>query len=272
MDRRDFMRITGLASASIAIPSTLSSALAQTTADKPGPDKWRLFEVTTRVEVQKPVGVTRVWIPTPLAHDTPFQKTLGNTFQAEGGSSGYATDPKYGAGFIWAEWPEGVRPVLVTTSRFATRDIAVDFSKPGTAKPEDPAVLAKFTQATELIPTDGIVKATSDEIVKGKHGDLEKARAIRRRAAAARATSSFCSRTISMGANAPTSTRCSSPWRARKASPRATSMACAWRVPTSATRASGARAATSRTRSIAARSSTWRDTDGFPSTRPTFAR
>ncbi|HEX7559059.1 MAG TPA: transglutaminase domain-containing protein [Usitatibacter sp.] len=178
MDRRDFMRITGLASAGIAIPTLPSSAVAQAMGDKASPDKWRVFEITTRVEVQKPVGVTRVWLPMPLANDTPYQKSLGNTFQAEGGTSGYSTDPKYGAGMVWAEWPEGVRPVLVTTSRFATRDIAVDLSKPGDAKPEDPAVLAKFTHATELIPTDGIVKQTSDEIVKGKRGDLEKARAI----------------------------------------------------------------------------------------------
>jgi len=133
MDRRDFIRITGLASASIAIPTTPSSAIAQAMDDKPGPGNWRVFEITTRVEVQKPVGVTRVWLPTPLAHDTPFQKALGNTFQAEGGTSGYSTDPKYGAGMVWAEWPEGVRPVLVTTSRFATRDIAVDLTKPGDA-------------------------------------------------------------------------------------------------------------------------------------------
>jgi transglutaminase-like putative cysteine protease len=178
MDRRDFMRITGLASASIAIPDALSNPLAQAAGENANPGAWRIFEVTTRVEVQKPVGVTRVWIPTPLTQDTPYQKALGNTFQAEGGTAGYATDPEYGAGIVWAEWPEGVRPVLVTTSRFGTRDIAVDLSKPGTAKPENPAVLALFTHATEYIPTDGIVKETSDAIVKGKRGDLEKARAI----------------------------------------------------------------------------------------------
>ncbi len=79
---------------------------------------------------------------------------------------------------VWAEWPEGVRPVLTATSRFATRDIAVDLSKPGNPNPEDPAVLAKFTHASDLLPVDGIVKKTSDEIVKGKQGNVEKSRAI----------------------------------------------------------------------------------------------
>jgi transglutaminase-like putative cysteine protease len=43
------------------------------------------------------------------------------------------------------------------------------------ANPEDKAVLAKYTQATELMPTDGIVKKTADDIVKGKRGTIEKA-------------------------------------------------------------------------------------------------
>jgi transglutaminase-like putative cysteine protease len=174
MDRRDFLRLTGIASTAIMYPTLAPPAFAQAT----GADKWRIFEVTTRVEVLKPSGVTRVWIPTPLSQDTAYHKTLGNSFQAEGGTSAIMAESKYGAGMVWAEWPEGVKPVLTHTSRFATRDIAVDLSKPGTAKPEDRATLAKYTQATELLPTDGIVKKTSAEIVKGKRGDLEKARAI----------------------------------------------------------------------------------------------
>jgi transglutaminase-like putative cysteine protease len=130
------------------------------------------------VEVLKPAGVTRVWIPTPLTQDTPFHKTLSNDFKAEGGTSGIVQEGKYGAGMVWAEWPEGVKPVLTHTARFATREIAVDLSKPGNPSPEDKAVLAKYTHASELLPTDGIVKKTADEIVKGKRGNVEKAAAI----------------------------------------------------------------------------------------------
>jgi transglutaminase-like putative cysteine protease len=174
MDRRDFLRYTGIASAGLTLPQAVGTVFAQANAG----DRWRIFEVTTRVEVAKPSGITRVWVPTPLTQDTPYHKTLGNTFSAEGGTAVMSTDPKYGAGMVSAEWPAGVAPVLVHTSRFATRDIAVDLSAPGNVKPEDKAVLAKFTQATELMPTDGIVKKTADDIVKGKRTDLEKARAI----------------------------------------------------------------------------------------------
>jgi len=174
MDRRDFLRLTGAATAGAAIPASMPAAFAQSASS----DKWRIFEVTTRVEVLKPAGVTRVWVPAPLTQDTPYHKTLGNSFQAEGGTAAITSDPKFGAGIVWAEWPDGVQPVLVHTARFATRDVAVDLSSPGSAKPEDKAVLAKYTRATELLPTDGVVKQTADEIVKGRRGDIEKARAI----------------------------------------------------------------------------------------------
>ena len=174
MDRRDFLRITGLASASIMYPTLAPPAFAQAGYG----DKWRTFEVTTQVEIIKPKGITRVWIPAPLTQDTAFHKTLSNDFKATGGTSGVVMDGKYGAGIVWAEWADGVWPELVHTTRFQTRDIAVDLDKPGSAKPEDPEILKRYTGATELLPTDGIVKATSSEIVKGKRGNVEKARAI----------------------------------------------------------------------------------------------
>src|SRR6476659_10139552 len=145
MNRRDFLRTSGLASASIMYPTLAPPAFAQASGDK-----WRTFEVTTEVEVLKPLGITRVWIPTPLTEDTPFHKTLGNEFKAEGGTSGIVMEGKYGAGMVWAEWPDGVRPVLTHTSRFSTRNFAVDLSRPGNAAPEDKAVLAKYTQSTAL--------------------------------------------------------------------------------------------------------------------------
>src|SRR4029079_10159331 len=63
-------------------------------------------------------------------------------------------------------------------SRFATRDRAVDLSKPGRAEPMAAAARAFYTAATELQPTDGIVGKTAREITRGKRTDLEKAKAI----------------------------------------------------------------------------------------------
>jgi transglutaminase-like putative cysteine protease len=71
-----------------------------------------------------------------------------------------------------------VQPILVLKSRFATRNIATDFSRPGNPHPESIVSLARYTGPTEHIPTTGAVKELSSEIVKGAGSDVEKARAI----------------------------------------------------------------------------------------------
>ena len=65
---------------SYQVPSPASARLR---AD----DGWRTFEVTTRVEILKPSGATRVWLPAVLIRETPFQKTLSNEFSAESGTA-----------------------------------------------------------------------------------------------------------------------------------------------------------------------------------------
>jgi transglutaminase-like putative cysteine protease len=146
-------------------------------ASTPGP--WRVFEVTTIAEIQWPAGVSRVWLPVPLTGDTPYQKSLGNRWQAEGGKVSYSEDSKYRLGIVHAEFPESVKnPKLVLVSRFATRDHAVDLSRSGGGANEDAATLSLNLQPTELIPTDGIVRDTALEITKGARTDMDKARAI----------------------------------------------------------------------------------------------
>ncbi|HTS83770.1 MAG TPA: transglutaminase-like domain-containing protein [Usitatibacter sp.] len=174
MDRRDFLRYSGLASAGVVLPAAVGRAFADATAF----DGWRIFEVTARIEVLHPEGPTLAWLPTPLAWDTRFQKSLGNSFTAEGGSCGISTDWSSGTRLVWAQWPAGVAPVLVHTQHFATADIAVDLSKPGHVPPENPAMLARYTTASEHVPTEGLVKQMSSDIVKGAGNDIEKARAI----------------------------------------------------------------------------------------------
>ena len=181
MDRRSFIQLTGAAAAGLALPAPGSSARADGAAAAPvpaAPAGWKVYEVTTRVEVRHPAGTTRVWLPTPLTQDTAYQRTLGNAWRAEGGTAAQWIDPATGAGVVWAEFGEGVRPVLELSSRVATRDVAVDLSRPGTPGAESAAALARYTASTDLLPTGGIVKETSAAVVRGARGDLEKARAI----------------------------------------------------------------------------------------------
>src|SRR5882672_4387559 len=174
MNRRDFLRTAGIASASLTLPGT-----AHLFSESAVPYRWRTFEVTTRVEVVNSSGATRVWLPTALASETRYQRTLGNHFHAEGGIAKMAESKTDAAlGMVAAEFPAGVKPVLTLTSRIATRNYAVDLSAPGKVTSADSAQLRYCLRPTKLLPTDGIVKATSDEITSGAHTDIEKARAI----------------------------------------------------------------------------------------------
>lgn len=174
MDRRQFIKAGTLLPAAAAY-GWPNFAIAKTTADSP----WRMYEVTTQVEVLKPAGVTRVWLPVPLTVDTDFQKDHGSSWSAEGGKAVFSKDPKYGAGIVSAEWAEGAqKPTLKLVSRFATREYIVDLKNPSNPWPEDRATLARYLAPTELIPTDGIVRKTALGVVKGAKTDVAKAEAI----------------------------------------------------------------------------------------------
>jgi transglutaminase-like putative cysteine protease len=173
MNRRDFLRSTGIASASLVLPRT-----ARLFAQSATPSGWRTFEVSTRVEVLASSGVTRVWLPAALMAETPYQRTLANRFNAEGGAAKMFQSKSDALGIVAAEFPEGVKPVLTLTSRVATKDHTVSLFAPAKAPKADSAELRYCLQATKLLPTDGIVKATADEITRNAHTDIEKARAV----------------------------------------------------------------------------------------------
>jgi transglutaminase-like putative cysteine protease len=118
-----------------------------------------------------------VWIPLPVV-ESDYQKPQGNKWSGNAKVMESVTDPVYGAGILYAEWPAGeAAPVVEVVSRFQTQDRAVDWSKKTPAK-IDAAMARKWTQPTDLMPTDGIVRETADEVTTGKRTDAEKTQAI----------------------------------------------------------------------------------------------
>jgi transglutaminase-like putative cysteine protease len=103
--------------------------------------------------------------------------SLGNTF-ATNGKGAVWRDPKYGAELVHVTWEEGVQPTLEVTSRIATRDRALDFAARGGTSALAAAERKLYTAPTDFIPTDGVVKQTSDKITAGQSSELDKARAI----------------------------------------------------------------------------------------------
>ena len=225
MERRAFLK-TGIgvsAGVALGLAPRVRAAGAQDGT------RWRKFEVVTRVEVANPTGVTRAWVPVPLLTDTDYFKRQGDTWTGNAAARrGRSRTPSTTSASCT---PSGRRarsaPVVEVTSRFSTRDRAVDLGKPP-APParEDTAVLKRYLEPTQLIPTDGIVLETARGITQGAQartstrpapstsGSSRTRSATRRSAAAASATSRPCSRPATSAASAPTSTRSSSGSRA----------------------------------------------------------
>jgi transglutaminase-like putative cysteine protease len=174
LDRRDFLK-------SAASITALGVSAMPATADPlvfSGPNDWRTYEIRTIVEIDS-TEPTKVWVPAASFADPSWIRPLGTEWTGNG-SAELVRDPAYGAQFVQLAWKAGSggrRAEIV--SRVATRDRAVDIrAGQGDAAHLTPEERALFTKPTTLIPTDGIVKQTSDRIVAGANSDLAKARAI----------------------------------------------------------------------------------------------
>ncbi|HMH16580.1 MAG TPA: transglutaminase domain-containing protein [Burkholderiales bacterium] len=177
MDRRSFLKAGALVPAAAVLPRL---AHAQQLPFEPRQaEKWRTFEVSTRVEILFPEGTSRVWLPVPSV-DSGYQKPIDNAWSGNAQTAKLLHDGKYGAGMLYAEWSNAEKnPVVELTSRFATRDRAVDLSsRLASGAKLDAGERAFYTEATEHMPTDGIVKQTAQDVTKGARSDYDKAKAI----------------------------------------------------------------------------------------------
>jgi transglutaminase-like putative cysteine protease len=177
--RRSWLQTTLVAAAAQACPW---AARAQTSASaeprfQPQVAGWRRFEVSTTVQVADVKGATQLWLPVPDL-DTDYQRSLDNAWSGNAANARLVSDAKEGVRMLHAEFPAGVTaPTLTLTSRFETRNRAVDWSKTGAAQ-EDPAVLKFNLMATELQPVDGIVRKTALAATQGARTDVDKVRAL----------------------------------------------------------------------------------------------
>src|SRR3984957_10092954 len=171
MHRREFLK-AGVALTFAAQWPTL--ARADVNFD-PTPGIWRNFQITTRLEIAKPAGVSQAWIPLPSVNQKDWIKSSDSQWTTNGNAV-LARDPHYGAEMLHVVWATSEEaPVVEVTSRIAAQDRAVDLTKPGKPTIDLVAAERKFnTAGTELIPVDGIVKETSDKIIAGKKREIAK--------------------------------------------------------------------------------------------------
>ena len=183
--RRKFLQKSAATLAASALPaisfaqSAAPAAPAAAPVERqfaPIPGNWRTFEVTTRVDIVKPQGVTRVWLPIPSVN-TDWQQSLESSFSSNGQTKMTDND-KYGARMLYVEFAENqAQPFVELTSRIQTQNRAQNWAnKQVTA--EDAASLKYWTQPTSLLPTNGIVRTTALEATKGASTDAEKAQKL----------------------------------------------------------------------------------------------
>lgn len=180
MNRRTFLRTSAAFSAVAAASMSPRLAAIVSAARKefnPQPGTWRTFELTTRAEILQPTGVTRVWVPL-AGVDTEYQQPLGSRWSGNAKVMQVVTAGNHDASMLYAEFAEGeAHPVVEVTSRARIQSRATDWSRKAPAA-DDATGLRAWTQATELMPTDGIVRQTAEEITRDKPTDLDKVKAV----------------------------------------------------------------------------------------------
>jgi len=171
MNRRDMLK-AGITAGALGLAPRLASAQANYT---PMPKGWRTYTLTARIE---PAGATTAWIPLPTFEASDWQRPGNVTWTGNAKVAERVKDPKYGAEMLRVEWAADQQsPLVEITAQVQAQDRALVPGQ-GNAAPLTDAERKLNLAATELLPTDGLVRDTAQDIVKGKLGDVAKARAI----------------------------------------------------------------------------------------------
>ena len=172
MNRRDMLK-AGVAVGALGVMPRMAAAQA---TYAPAPKGWRSYVLTTRVEPTG--GATKAWIPLPTFEAADWQRPGNLTWTGNAKVAERVRDPKYGAEMLRVEWAADQQsPLIEVTAQVQTQDRSVVPGQ-GSAPPLSDAERKLNLAATELLPTDGLVKETAEDIVKGKKDDLAKAQAL----------------------------------------------------------------------------------------------
>ena len=170
--RRTFLKNAAAAAMAAALPAMSFAQAAPRRLFAPQSGAWRTFDVTTRVDLVKPQGAAKVWLPIPSVNNE-YQRSQGNSFSSNG-KTDLTDDGVDGAKMLYAEFDAGqAQPFVELTSRVQTQGRAVDWSHK-TAVREDADTLRYFTRPTKFLPTDGIVRTTAKKAIAGAKTDVEK--------------------------------------------------------------------------------------------------
>src|SRR5690606_26379016 len=131
------------------------------------------------IELPNANQVAQIWVPLPSLQEDAWMLPDGDEWTGNAASAEIVTNPKHGAKLLHAAFSADQGPaVLEIGSRIRTQDRSEPCAAAAPATSLSDADRQLFLEATDLMPTDGIVKKTADEITAGSEGELAKASAI----------------------------------------------------------------------------------------------
>jgi transglutaminase-like putative cysteine protease len=173
--RRGFLK----SAAAYSVVAISSRAAADTVAFAPAPGRWRQFELTTRVEILKPQGAVKAWIPVSRFQSSDWIRPVSVHYQADRAKTTLRGVGPYAEKAVCIEWPaDATSFVAEVQSRVSTQDRAIDLTKPGAPHRLSDADRRLFTAPTKLIVTNGLIAETAAKITAGASDDLDKAQRI----------------------------------------------------------------------------------------------
>ena len=163
MERRSFLLSLGAAAVSSFAPELADSAPAVASA-------WRRYEVTTTIDLSIKSGPATVWLPL-IGTVGGYQRGLGRKVSSTG-QVRIVRDARYRSPLLQVGWEHDGPRSITLVETVSTRD-----------RRTDPALLTPaeqrfWTQPVPSLPTNGIVGATAERIVRGKTEPKARLRAI----------------------------------------------------------------------------------------------
>src|SRR5262245_38557853 len=98
--RRELLKAGAVLAASASFPNMVSAEAAFA----PTPGAWRRFRVTTKLDIDKPVGAVRAWIPLPGVNEANWSRSGQSAWMTNADHAQVWRDPGSGAPLLHAEW------------------------------------------------------------------------------------------------------------------------------------------------------------------------